>query len=162
MFMWADNGVVTCVKAETGETIWRERVGGEFYGSPVCAGQTLWAMSRKGKLVGVSAAAQFRLVGAFGERAEGIGAALARAHLQRQQRQLSAQLAMRDGELLAHVLNRLVEPHARFDRDHHKIERVRQLLREERKAARNANSQEVARRKKAALSLWIPAVVGRN
>jgi outer membrane protein assembly factor BamB len=63
MFMWADNGVVTCVKAETGETIWRERVGGEFYGSPVCAGETLWAMSRKGKLVGVSAAAQFKLVG---------------------------------------------------------------------------------------------------
>jgi outer membrane protein assembly factor BamB len=29
----------------------------------VCAGQTLWAMSRKGKLVGVSAAPQFKLVG---------------------------------------------------------------------------------------------------
>ena len=36
------------VKAATGKTIWSEKVRGDFYGSPVCAGDTLWCMSRRG------------------------------------------------------------------------------------------------------------------
>lgn len=65
MFMWADSGIVTCVKAATGETVWSERASGQFYGSPVCAGDTLWAMNRRGKLVGIAAADQYRLVGEY-------------------------------------------------------------------------------------------------
>ena len=58
---------------------------------------------------------QFRLVGTVGEATEGVGAALARAHFERHQRQFLAQLPVSDGQFLAHVLDRLVETHAGFD-----------------------------------------------
>lgn len=35
VFLWADEGIVTCVDWRTGAVAWRERVGGTFYASPV-------------------------------------------------------------------------------------------------------------------------------
>jgi outer membrane protein assembly factor BamB len=62
LFMWGDAGQVTCANLTTGAEVWSERVGGMYYGSPVCVGDTLWCMSRKGELVGVSATDKFKLV----------------------------------------------------------------------------------------------------
>lgn len=62
LFLWGDNGTVTCVQAATGETVWSEKVGGQFYGSPICAGDTLWCMSRRGKLVGIAASDHYENV----------------------------------------------------------------------------------------------------
>jgi len=62
IFLWGDGGIVTCVKAATGETVWQERVGGNYLGSPVCAGGKLWAMNTRGELVVIEAAGVFKLV----------------------------------------------------------------------------------------------------
>jgi len=54
---------VTCVKAATGETVWQERAGGNYFGSPICAGGRLWAMNTKGELVVIEASSHaFKLV----------------------------------------------------------------------------------------------------
>jgi outer membrane protein assembly factor BamB len=63
LYMWGDAGLVTCAEADTGKTVWSEKVGGMYYGSPVCVGDTLWCVSRKGELVGVAAADAFKKVG---------------------------------------------------------------------------------------------------
>ncbi|MEM7307582.1 MAG: PQQ-binding-like beta-propeller repeat protein [Planctomycetota bacterium] len=58
LFLWADGGTVACVRLSDGEELWRERVDGTFYGSPICAGGRLYAMNTSGELVVLSAAAQ--------------------------------------------------------------------------------------------------------
>jgi len=51
IFAWGDGGIVTCLNGETGEQVWKERVGGNFFGSPVCINGKLYAMSAKGENV---------------------------------------------------------------------------------------------------------------
>lgn len=63
LFLWADVGVVTCVEARTGEVIWRERVGGNFFSSPVCADGKLFGVSTEGELVTLAAAREYALLG---------------------------------------------------------------------------------------------------
>jgi outer membrane protein assembly factor BamB len=63
LFLWADNGSVTCANATTGEIIWRRRVAGSFYGSPVYVGGRLYCMSRKGDMVVLAASDEFRELG---------------------------------------------------------------------------------------------------
>ena len=63
LFLWGDGGVVHCVKPESGETVWLERVGGNFYGSPVFCEGKLWAMSNKGELVVIAAEKTFKVLG---------------------------------------------------------------------------------------------------
>ena len=62
LFLWDDGGIVSCLRATTGEEIWRERVPGEYYGSPVYAGGRLYAMSREGELVVIAAGESFELL----------------------------------------------------------------------------------------------------
>jgi outer membrane protein assembly factor BamB len=63
LYLWGDAGLVTCLKLATGEQVWSEKVGGMYYGSPVCVGDTLWCLSRKGDLVGVRASDTFARAG---------------------------------------------------------------------------------------------------
>jgi outer membrane protein assembly factor BamB len=63
LFYLADGGIATCANAATGETIWQERVpGGTFFGSPVIAGDKLFALSKRGNLIALSASDQFELL----------------------------------------------------------------------------------------------------
>jgi outer membrane protein assembly factor BamB len=62
IFLWGDAGIVTCIKASTGESVWMERVGGNFFGSPVCVNGKLYAVSGKGELVVVEASEQFKIL----------------------------------------------------------------------------------------------------
>lgn len=65
IYLWGDSGIVTCIRAATGEQVWSERVGGggSFYGSPVCAGGKLYNVSERGELVVLDAAPVFKLQG---------------------------------------------------------------------------------------------------
>jgi outer membrane protein assembly factor BamB len=65
IFTWGDGGIVSCLKADTGEVVWNERVasGVNFYGSPVCAAGRLYALSTKGELVVVEASDTFKILG---------------------------------------------------------------------------------------------------
>ena len=62
LFLWGDAGIVTCLRAGTGEQVWSERVGGNFFGSPICVNGKLYAMSTKGELVVVEASDQFKVL----------------------------------------------------------------------------------------------------
>jgi outer membrane protein assembly factor BamB len=59
LFLWNDDGMVTCANAATGEVLWRERVPGSYYGSPVCAGRHLYCISREGDVLVLAAAKRF-------------------------------------------------------------------------------------------------------
>ena len=62
LILWADNGVVTCVDAETGELAWRERVGGTYYGSPIAAGDAIYCLSAEGDAVVLAASREYELL----------------------------------------------------------------------------------------------------
>lgn len=63
LFAWGDSGIVTCLKPDTGEEVWKERVSDDkFFGSPVCINNRLCAMSAKGELVVIEASDKFKLV----------------------------------------------------------------------------------------------------
>ena len=63
VFLWSDAGVVTCVRAETGEAVWQERVGGNFFSSPVCADGKLINVSTSGEVVVLAAGDKYELLG---------------------------------------------------------------------------------------------------
>jgi outer membrane protein assembly factor BamB len=63
LFLWSDGGIVTCVDAATGQSIWQERVGGNFFGSPVFADGKLYGVSTTGEVVVLAAAREFKELG---------------------------------------------------------------------------------------------------
>ncbi len=65
LFLWNDQGVATCVDAQSGEVRWRERVGGTFFGSPVCVAGRLYCMSREGEMVVLKAADRYEPLARF-------------------------------------------------------------------------------------------------
>ncbi|HUG90659.1 MAG TPA: PQQ-binding-like beta-propeller repeat protein [Planctomycetaceae bacterium] len=62
LFLWADDGIVTCVDSRTGELVWRQRVGGTYYGSPVAAGDAVYCVSADGEMVVIAASREFELL----------------------------------------------------------------------------------------------------
>ena len=72
IFAWHERGVVHCLRAASGEVVWRESVGGNYYGSPVRVGDRLYCISRTGDVVVVAAADQFKLLAKnpLGERSQ--------------------------------------------------------------------------------------------
>ncbi|MFM8434541.1 MAG: PQQ-binding-like beta-propeller repeat protein [Planctomycetia bacterium] len=63
LYLWGDRGVVTCVKAATGETLWRGRVGGMFSASPIVAGGAVINVSAEGEVVAIADGDAFEVVG---------------------------------------------------------------------------------------------------
>ena len=63
IFYWCDRGVVTCARAATGEILWHEHVPGSYYSSPICAGNMLFNVTKKGEVVAISAGEKFQLLG---------------------------------------------------------------------------------------------------
>ena len=57
-----DSGIVTCVDAGTGKEHWRERVGGEFYSSPIWIDGRLYCISKHGQVVVLSANQKFEVL----------------------------------------------------------------------------------------------------
>jgi outer membrane protein assembly factor BamB len=63
LFLWSDNGIVSCIRAGTGETVWQKRVGGNYHGSPVCAGRRLYCLREDGEVTVVAADEKYELLG---------------------------------------------------------------------------------------------------
>jgi len=72
VFAWSETGAVHCIRAATGETVWKERVGGNYFGSPVRVGDRLYCISMQGDVVVLAAAEQFKLLAKnpLGERSQ--------------------------------------------------------------------------------------------
>ncbi len=63
LYLWADNGIVSCLDATSGETIWSERVGGNVSSSPVIAGDKLIGISETGTVTILSASRSYQKLG---------------------------------------------------------------------------------------------------
>src|SRR5213075_289824 len=60
LFGMDDNGVATCWDAKNGETVWNERIGGNYSASPISAEGRLYFFSEEGKTTVVAADRQFK------------------------------------------------------------------------------------------------------
>ena len=49
LYVMSDGGILTCLNAQTGDLVWRERVGGEFTAAPTYANGLLYFSDRQGK-----------------------------------------------------------------------------------------------------------------
>ena len=63
LFLWDDTGIITCVDVQDGRKIWQKRIGGTYFGSPVCVNGKLYCMDRDGVVVVVAAAEIFEELG---------------------------------------------------------------------------------------------------
>ena len=62
LFLWSDGGIVSCVQAASGEVKWQERVGGNYFSSPLWVDGRLFCVSTKGEVVVVEASDQFKVL----------------------------------------------------------------------------------------------------
>jgi hypothetical protein len=62
LFLFKDNGLVSCVRASDRHQLWSERVEGGFYGSPIHAQGRLYNMTKRGDLVVLNAGEKFELL----------------------------------------------------------------------------------------------------
>ncbi len=64
VFLWGDGGRVTCVDGPTGKVHWGpERVPGEYFGSPVRAGDKIYCVNTDGEVVVLAASKEFKQLG---------------------------------------------------------------------------------------------------
>ena len=63
LFLWADDGTVSCVRATTGELKWQERLGKHFFSSPVCVDERLFGISTTGDVLVLKAGDHFEALG---------------------------------------------------------------------------------------------------
>jgi outer membrane protein assembly factor BamB len=70
LFLWGDGGIVSCLKASTGEVEWQERVGGNYFSSPVWVDGRLFCVSTRGEAVVLEASDHFKVLArnALGEQ----------------------------------------------------------------------------------------------
>jgi len=59
IYMVSDGGVVSCLDAETGESLWAERIGGEFSASPVLVSGRIYFFDREGVAVVIEPGPEF-------------------------------------------------------------------------------------------------------
>ncbi len=63
LYLWNDGGIVSCIDTKTGETLWSERVGGRYFGSPILLDDRILCVSDTGEAVWVAAADEFKILG---------------------------------------------------------------------------------------------------
>ncbi len=62
IYVVADNGIASCVDAKTGETIWYERVKGEFSASPLHVDGKIYLFDMSGSVVVLKASPKFEIL----------------------------------------------------------------------------------------------------
>lgn len=63
LYFWVDSGILTCIDAATGKNVYRERIGGNFFASPIVADGKILGLSREGELVVVRPGDTFEILG---------------------------------------------------------------------------------------------------
>ena len=63
VFLWADRGFVACIDAPTGKVHYQQqRVGGDYFSSPVRIGDRIFGISSKGQVVVIAASPEFKVL----------------------------------------------------------------------------------------------------
>jgi outer membrane protein assembly factor BamB len=65
VWLWSDAGVVTCLDSSNGNIHYQERVGGNYFGSPVWIDGRLFCVSTDGEIVVLEASDQFKVLHKF-------------------------------------------------------------------------------------------------
>lgn len=65
VFLWQDRGVVTCLDGPSGKVHWRERVGGDYFSSPIRVADRIYCPSRNGEMVVLAASERFQQLARF-------------------------------------------------------------------------------------------------
>ncbi|MEZ5939840.1 MAG: PQQ-binding-like beta-propeller repeat protein [Planctomycetaceae bacterium] len=60
LFAWNDSGICTCYQSADGEKLWQKRIGGTYFGSPICVDGKLIAVNLDGELVSIAASGEFQ------------------------------------------------------------------------------------------------------
>jgi outer membrane protein assembly factor BamB len=60
LYIVTDNGIATCIDAQTGEELWRARLGGNFSASPVYADGRIYFLSEEGESVVIAPGRQLK------------------------------------------------------------------------------------------------------
>jgi outer membrane protein assembly factor BamB len=60
LFLWSDNGIVTCLELATGNSLWSNRIGGDYSGSPVILGDKLINVSHDGVVNVIAVGREFQ------------------------------------------------------------------------------------------------------
>ena len=61
-FVSDKTGIVSCVDANTGTLVWKQRIGGKFSASPVATAQTIYFFDRDGKTTVIAKGRQFKKI----------------------------------------------------------------------------------------------------
>jgi len=62
LFSVHDGGQISCLESATGKTLWKEKPGGRFYASPVCARDKLYCVGMAGKVIVLKASDRYELL----------------------------------------------------------------------------------------------------
>jgi outer membrane protein assembly factor BamB len=62
LFMISDAGVISCVDAKSGESVWQKRLGGPFSASPVYAGGHIYFFGEEGDVPVIAAGDDYKLL----------------------------------------------------------------------------------------------------
>lgn len=63
LFLWGDGGIVTCREASSGKEVYKERVGGNFFSSPIIVDGKIYCGSKEGEMVVIPASRDFEVLG---------------------------------------------------------------------------------------------------
>lgn len=62
LYLWRDNGIVSCLRLTTGEVVWSERVEGSYYSSPIWIEGRLYCPARNGEMAVIAASDKFEVL----------------------------------------------------------------------------------------------------
>jgi outer membrane protein assembly factor BamB len=60
VFLLSEQGIASCLRADTGKVLWSERIAGTYAASPVCIGDRLYCTGTDGKVIVLAAADEFK------------------------------------------------------------------------------------------------------
>lgn len=69
LFLWSDAGIVSCVRLDDGQVLWSERIGGNYYSSPILLGDRLVNVSDTGNVTILAASDKFEKLGTIASEA---------------------------------------------------------------------------------------------
>ena len=63
LYLWSDSAKVKCIELDSGKELWKGRLRGKFYSSPVLVDGKLYGISDKGKVFVLAAGQEFKELG---------------------------------------------------------------------------------------------------
>ncbi|MEC9093579.1 MAG: PQQ-binding-like beta-propeller repeat protein [Planctomycetota bacterium] len=63
IFLVSDKGIASCVESQSGDVIWRERLKGEYWASPVCVNGRIFVINSIGEVTVFTAGRKFQKLG---------------------------------------------------------------------------------------------------